>query len=111
VASDQTKDTVVDQEPNGGSESSRGATVTLSVSRGPETSAVPDVTTQDVTVAETTLEAAGFRTTVVLEDTDDPTLEGIVLSQDPAGGSQAKPNSIVTLFVGRYTGDETTPTP
>jgi serine/threonine-protein kinase len=75
------------------------------------TSAVPDVTTQDVTVAETTLEAAGFRTTVVLEDTDDPTLDGIVLSQDPAGGSQAKPDTVVTLFVGRYTGDETTPIP
>jgi serine/threonine-protein kinase len=111
VASDQTKDTVVDQEPNGGSESSRGATVTLSVSRGPVTSAVPDVTTQDVTVAETTLTAAGFRTSVILEDTDDPTLDGIVLSQDPAGGSQAKPNTVVTLFVGRYTGDDTTPIP
>jgi serine/threonine-protein kinase len=111
VASEQTKDTVVDQEPNGGSESSKGTTVTLSVSRGPETTAVPDVTTQDVTVAETTLEAAGFRTRVVLEDTDDPTLDGIVLSQDPAGGSQAKPDSVVTLFVGRFVGDETTPTP
>jgi serine/threonine-protein kinase len=114
VASDQTKDTVVDQDPSGGSESSRGSTVTLEVSRGPTTSAVPDVTTQDVTVAQTTLEAAGFRTRIMLEDTTDPTFEGIVISQDPAGGTQASPNSIVTLYVGRVTGDtgdETTPTP
>ena len=99
---------VTDQDPNGGSESSRGSTVTLSVSRGPVTSAVPDVTTQDVSIAQTTLEAAGFRTRVVLEDTDDPTFDGIVISQDPVGGTQAKPSSLVTLFVGRFTSVTTT---
>ena len=66
------------------------------------TSAVPDVTTQDVAIAQTTLEAAGFRTRVVLEDTDDPSFDGIVISQDPVGGTQAKPSSLVTLFVGRF---------
>jgi beta-lactam-binding protein with PASTA domain/predicted Ser/Thr protein kinase len=101
---------VVDQNPSGGSEGSKGSTVTLSVSKGPTTSAVPDVTTQDVSIAQTTLEAAGFRTRVSLEDVDDPTLEGIVISQDPVGGTQAKPNSLVTLFVGRYV-EPTTPTP
>ncbi|MEP7223345.1 MAG: Stk1 family PASTA domain-containing Ser/Thr kinase [Actinomycetota bacterium] len=99
---------VVDQDPNGGSASSKGSTVTLSVSRGPVTSAVPDVTTQDVAIAQTTLEAAGFRTRVVLEDTDDPSFDGIVISQDPVGGTQAKPSSLVTLFVGRFTSVTTT---
>jgi serine/threonine-protein kinase len=102
---------VTDQDPNGGSESSKGSTVTLSVSRGPVTSAVPDVTTQDVAIAQTTLEAAGFRTRVVLEDTDDPTFDGIVISQDPVGGTQSKPSSLVTLFVGRFTAGTTTTTP
>jgi eukaryotic-like serine/threonine-protein kinase len=117
VASNLPEGTVTDQDPSGGTESSRGTTVTLSVSQGPSTAAVPDVTTQDVTVAQTTLEAAGFRTRVQLEDTDDPTLDGIVTAQDPAGGTQAEPNSIVTLFVGRFTeevpppDDETLPTP
>jgi beta-lactam-binding protein with PASTA domain len=45
---------------------------------------------------------------VVLEDTDQATDDGIVISQDPAGGAQAAPNSVVTLFVGRFTGDSTT---
>ena len=76
--------------------------MTVSVSKGPSTSAVPDVTTQDVAIAQTTLEAAGFRTRIVLEDTDDPTFDGIVISQDPVGGTQAKPNTLVTLFVGRF---------
>jgi eukaryotic-like serine/threonine-protein kinase len=111
VASDLTKGIVVSQSPSGGSESSKGTTVTLSVSRGPSTAAVPDVTTQDVTVARVTLESAGFQVREVLEDTEDPAFDGIVISQDPVGGSQAKPNSVVTLFVGRFTGaGETTET-
>jgi serine/threonine-protein kinase len=111
VDSELAKGIVVDQDPNGGSSSSKGSTITLSVSRGPVTSSVPDVTTQDVSIATTTLEAAGFRTREVLEDTDDPTLDGVVISQDPVGGAQAKPNSIVTLFVGRFVDPSTETTP
>jgi eukaryotic-like serine/threonine-protein kinase len=110
VDSDQAAGIVTDQEPNGGSEGSRGSTVTVSVSKGPSTSAVPDVTTQDVAIAQTTLENAGFRTRVVFEDTDDFAQDGIVNAQDPVGGSQAKPNTIVTLFVGRFV-ETTTTTP
>ncbi|MDH4101816.1 MAG: Stk1 family PASTA domain-containing Ser/Thr kinase [Thermoleophilia bacterium] len=111
VASDLAAGIVTDQDPNGGSESSKGSTVTLSVSRGPVTSAVPDVTTQDVAIAQTTLEASGFRTRVVLEDTDDPNFDGIVISQDPVGGTQAKLNSLITLFVGRFVAETTTTAP
>ena len=35
------------------------------------------------------------------QDTNDPGQDGIVLSQDPAGGAQAKPGSTVTIVVGR----------
>jgi serine/threonine-protein kinase len=108
VASELAAGIVVDQDPNGGSESSKGSTITLSVSKGPTTAAVPDVTTQDVAIAQTTLEAAGFRTRVVLEDVDDATLDGIVISQDPVGGTQAKPSSLITLFVGRFVQPTTT---
>jgi beta-lactam-binding protein with PASTA domain len=112
--SDQAEGTVTRQTPSGGSEGSRGSTVTVYVSRGPTTSAVPDVTTQDVSIAQTTLENAGFRSRVVLEDVFDPAQDGIVTAQDPIGGSQAAPNAIITLFVGRFVGeetDETTTTP
>jgi serine/threonine-protein kinase len=108
--SDQAAGIVTDQDPSGGSQGSKGSTVTLTVSKGPSTAAVPDVTTQDVSIAQTTLDAAGFRTRVVLEDTDDPTQDGIVMSQDPIAGTQAKPNSLVTLFVGRFVSSTTTTT-
>ena len=108
--SDQAAGIVTRQTPSGGSEGSRGSTVTVSVSRGPSTAAVPDVTTQDVAIAQTTLQAAGFRFRIVYEDTDDFAQDGIVNAQDPVGGSQAEPNTIVTLFVGRFVETETTTT-
>jgi serine/threonine-protein kinase len=111
VDSELAKGIVVDQDPNGGTNASKGSTVTLSVSRGPTTSAVPDVTNQDVSIAQASLEAAGFKTRTVTESTDDPTLDGIVISQDPIGGTQAKPNTVVTLFVGRFAETTTTTTP
>jgi serine/threonine-protein kinase len=113
VDSDLAEGIVQNQDPNGGTNSSKGSTVTLSVSRGPVTASVPDVTNQDVSIAEVTLETAGFRTRTVLENTDDPTLDGIVISQDPLGGTQGQPSSVVTLFVGSFTdpSTETTPVP
>jgi eukaryotic-like serine/threonine-protein kinase len=115
VASDLAKGIVVDQDPSGGAESSRGTTVTLSVSQGPSTTAVPDVTFQDATVAQATLENAGFRVRQVVEQTDDASLDGIVTAQEPVGSTQAEPNSLVTIFVGSFEGasdtTETTTTP
>jgi serine/threonine-protein kinase len=98
--SDLPAGSVFDQDPSAGTESSRGATVTVSVSQGPATVDVPDVTFQDVAIARTTLENAGFRVREVLEETSDPASEGVVIGQDPAGNTQAKPGSLVTLFVG-----------
>jgi eukaryotic-like serine/threonine-protein kinase len=115
VASDLAKGIVVDQDPSGGTESSRGTTVTLSVSRGPSTVAVPDVTFEDATVARATLENAGFRVREVVEATDDPSMDGIVTAQAPSGSTQAEQNSLVTIYVGSFEGPtdttDTTTTP
>jgi beta-lactam-binding protein with PASTA domain len=104
VESDQPEGTVVDQDPEGGSSAARGSTVTLSVSRGPTTEAVPSVEDIDSETATATLEGSGFRVRVTFRDTDDPALENIVLEQSPAAGSQAEPGSTVTITVGRFVG-------
>ena len=93
---------VVDQSPPGNSTASKGSSVTLSVSKGPTTVTVPDVSLQTVADARATLRAAGFKVTVVRQDTDDESLDGLVMSQDPAGNTQADPKSVVTLTVGTY---------
>jgi serine/threonine-protein kinase len=99
VDSNQPKDTVVDQEPTG--TAAPGARITLSVSKGPQESTVPDVTNLDEQSARQTLRGAGFKVRVQREDVNDPALEGIVLSQDPGGGEQAPEGTTVTIVVGR----------
>ena len=102
VDSDQPAGQVVDQNPPGNSTASNGSSVTLSVSKGPTTVTVPDVSLQTVAGARATLRAAGFKVAVVRQDTDDESLDGLVMSQDPGGNTQADPNSVVTLTVGQF---------
>jgi eukaryotic-like serine/threonine-protein kinase len=107
VESDQPAETVVDQSPSGSAP--KGSTIKLSVSKGPKTSTVPDVTSQDEQSARDTLTSAGFKVQVQEQDVTDPGLEGIVLSQRPGGGTQAKQSSQVTIVVGRFTQPEPPP--
>ena len=120
VESDRPAGEVVDQDPPGNSTASRGSSVRLSVSKGPKTQSVPDVSLQPLADARATLRAAGFKVSVLQEETDDESLDGIVLFQDPPGDSQADPKSVVTITVGVYvpppdvstpTTTETTPAP
>jgi serine/threonine-protein kinase len=101
VDSSQPKDTVIDQDPRSGSSLARGGTVTLFVSKGPKQTTVPDVTSQDEDSATQALEQSGFSVDVQDQDTTDPAQDGIVLSQDPGGGTKAKPGTTVTIVVGR----------
>jgi len=105
VASNQPKDVVIDQQPKGGSTAARGSPVTLFDSKGPKTSTIPDVTSQEEDQARATLESSGFRVAVEDQQTTDPNEDGIVLSEDPPGGTQAKPGSTVTILVGRLIPD------
>jgi eukaryotic-like serine/threonine-protein kinase len=102
VDSSQPKDTVIDQQPKGGSSLARGGTVILYVSKGPKQSTIPDVTSQDEAAATQALEQSGFTVDVVDQDTFDPNQDGIVLSQDPPGNTRAKPGTTVTIVVGRF---------
>ncbi len=102
VDSNQPAGQVVDQSPPGNSTASKGSSVTLSVSKGPTTVTVPDVSLQTGPDARATLTAAGFKVSVVRQDTDDESLDGLVMSQDPGGNTQADPKSTVTLTVGQF---------
>ncbi len=107
VDSQQPKNTVVAQNPTGGTSAAKGTTVTISVSKGPKTSAVPDVTSQDVQTAGQNLHGSGFNVHVTRQDVADPSQDNIVLSQDPAPGTQAKPGTVVTIVAGHFTGETT----
>ncbi|MCW2966538.1 MAG: pknB, partial [Solirubrobacteraceae bacterium] len=103
--------TVISQSPAGGGKAPQGSTVTLTVARAPDQVAVPDVTGKLEGHAVSDLSAAGFTVDLQSEDTPDQTQDGRVLSQDPAGGTKAKPKTRVTVIVGHYVATATTPTP
>jgi serine/threonine-protein kinase len=100
VQSNEPAETVVNQSPPANSAQPKGSTVTLKVSRGPSTTAVPDVTDLDQDTATATLRSAGFQVAVQEEDTSDPAQDGVVLRQSPTGGKQAEVGSTITIVVG-----------
>jgi serine/threonine-protein kinase len=102
VQSDQAaKGVVVAENPPPGTPSSKGSKITLTVSKGPSTTQVPDVTLQNQAAAETLLASAGLTPAVIYVPVTDPSQDGIVISQDPVGGSPAKTNEVVTITVGQ----------
>ncbi len=89
---------VIRTEPAAGAQAPRGSTVTLVLSSGAEDVNVPNVTRLDRATAEQTLTGRGFLVRVANRETTD-FAAGIVIEQDPSGGTTAPRGSAVTLTV------------
>ena len=101
--SDSTPEGIVsDQSPDGGTQATKGSTVTITVSSGPSTTTVPDEVGQDKQVAIDDLKANGFKVDVQNVACGDPNQDNIVQDQDPAGGSDAPTGSTVSIFVCKF---------
>jgi len=99
-ASDQPKGEVTATSPQGGTNARQGTKVSVTVSKGPATSQVPDVTGRQRTEAVTLLQQGGFLVTIVQQDVTDPSQDGLVLAESPAGGQKARKGASVTITVG-----------
>jgi eukaryotic-like serine/threonine-protein kinase len=106
VSSDATQNQVISQNPAGGTASTKGTTVNLSVSKGPPPVTVPEVIGYTSQQAVQTLEGAGFKVNQQYESVGDPSQDNLVQSQNPAGGSSATKGQTVTIVIG-----QNTPTP
>jgi membrane peptidoglycan carboxypeptidase len=106
VGSAEPKGVVISQTPAGGGSAELGSLVTIQVSSGvPEKVKVPDVIGMSQAHATAALEAAGFVVEVVEKHVSDPGNAGLVLDQDPAGGTKLIQGNSVTITVG-VTGEE-----
>jgi serine/threonine-protein kinase len=113
VPSARPENEVVAQNPPAGSEAQRGSTVRINVSNGrgggggggtttaPAGTELPDVVGQPEQDAIQALEDAGASVEVVDEPVDDPADDGIVLRQDPEGGTTIEAGDGVQIVVGR----------
>jgi eukaryotic-like serine/threonine-protein kinase len=102
VESNEPKGVVVQMDPPANTLASKGATITLFVSKGPKESTVPDVTSFSRADAIATLRNSGFKVLVDVVDTQDPSQDGVVLTQTPGPGETAAPGTTVTIAVGHY---------
>jgi beta-lactam-binding protein with PASTA domain/predicted Ser/Thr protein kinase len=95
--SDQPKNEVVSQSPVSGTQVPKGSQVTITVSKGQQQVAVPDVVGMDVKSARAALRAKGFKVRTVKQ----PTAGGdnTVTTQTPDAGSKADKGSEVTITV------------
>jgi serine/threonine-protein kinase len=109
VDSNDPKGIIVQMDPPANSLIAPGSTVTLFVSKGPTESSVPDVTSFSRADAIATLRNSGFKVVVDVSDTDDPTLDGVVMTQTPGPGETAKPGTTVTITVGHFIAPTTAP--
>ena len=89
------KGMVIEQSPFTGT-ATRGSTVSLVVSKGPDVVTVPRVTGKKIAEATALLQAAGLKVKVNRPFPGGP---GSVLQQSPGGGGSVKRGSTVTLFV------------
>ncbi|HEX7082641.1 MAG TPA: Stk1 family PASTA domain-containing Ser/Thr kinase [Gaiellaceae bacterium] len=117
INSDQPKGTIVAEDPPAGNSVPKGTKITLSVSKGPTTTQVPDVTGQSQAAAQSLIRGAGYSVALIYTAVTDPNQDGIVIDQDPKGGTSAAQNEVVTLTIGQLsqappatTTTETTPT-
>jgi eukaryotic-like serine/threonine-protein kinase len=93
-----TKDRVLREDPQPNSSVDKGSTITLTVSDGPGTALIPDVTNLTVARAREALEQQGFKVAVQREPSD-TFARGRVTRTSPPGGTQIERQSTVTLFV------------
>lgn len=91
------RDRVIRQNPSSGVSVTVGTQVRLTIGTGPALVRIPDVTGQNVVVAEANLSGSGFA--VEIEEIESQEPAGTVASMSPQGGTQAVGGSVVTIRV------------
>jgi eukaryotic-like serine/threonine-protein kinase len=108
VQSDQQpQGTVISMDPPQGTPAAKGSQITLTVSKGPATTQIPDVRNQTQADAAKILRGAGFDVAVVQQPVTDPSQDGIVIDEAPSPGSTGQQGEVVTITVGQLQGGGT----
>jgi serine/threonine-protein kinase len=93
--------TVMSANPGGGTEVRKLSSVDLTVSKGPERYAAPDLVGTPADAADATLEALHLVVGEREEQFSDTVEAGKVVAQDPAAGSSLKPGAAVAVTVSK----------
>lgn len=99
--------TVMQQSPKAGEKRKQGSLIILTICKGAELKAVPDVTGMSLGKAEQTLADAGFRVGKITRRHEENGKNGAVLSQSPKGMDKAPKGTGIDLVVNE--GDKDVP--
>jgi serine/threonine-protein kinase len=99
VASNQPSQTVIGENPTGGSKADEGSTVSLTVSSGPSSVNVPTVLGDPVAQATKVLLKQGLKRGPTLKESSDQIPTGAVIDTNPAAGQTVPAGTAVTLIV------------
>jgi serine/threonine-protein kinase len=111
VEASEPEGTVIGMSPGAGTLAPPGTRVTLNVSSGTTTTAVPDVVGEEEASARATLQNEGWRVLIRDTPTTNPDEDGLVVTQAPAPGEQAEPGAQVIIYIGRFQEIEEPPPP
>ncbi|WP_328683857.1 Stk1 family PASTA domain-containing Ser/Thr kinase [Streptomyces sp. NBC_00343] len=93
--------TVISTDPESGARIRNNDSVTLTVSDGPETVNVPDLTGTRLTKAQTLLKQDGLAAGMVTREFSDDVPKGFVISTDPQAGTKRHAGSAIALTVSK----------
>lgn len=93
--------TVMNTDPPGGKRIRGNGAVTLTISRGPEVVAVPNLKGRPLEEAKAELTKSGLAPGVVTQAFSQDIAQGSVISTDPVGGEKRAPDTAVSLIVSK----------
>ncbi|WP_435611432.1 Stk1 family PASTA domain-containing Ser/Thr kinase [Streptomyces sp. bgisy159] len=99
--SDQNPGVVLSQDPKRDTEREKGSTVTLTVSKEPAKSTVPDVLNRSCEDAKNQMRASDLEGVCVDVEVTDPNQDGKVIETSPGSGQEVKKGSQVQMKVGK----------
>jgi eukaryotic-like serine/threonine-protein kinase len=108
--SEVTEGDVISQSPSGGTELTRGETVTITVSTGRPQVDVPDVIGMTERNARSSLRSAGLEPVTQQRTVTDPAQDGVVIEQRPGPGTQVDSGRQVVIVLGAFELAEPPPT-
>jgi eukaryotic-like serine/threonine-protein kinase len=100
--SDQPRGAVIASDPPAGTTLDLPATVSITLSQGPSTIQIPDLTGRTLADARSTLEQLGLHLGATTRDTSSFMPENTVLSQSPSPGTTVSAGASISLRISRF---------
>ena len=97
-SNDYAKGQVAEQSPESGTEAKKDSSITVNISKGPQSGTVPNLIGRDVSEAESLLKESDYVLGTTKKETSTEKA-GTIISQDPAGGEEADHGSTVNIVV------------